>query len=110
MKITETQGELINLLCANISNANIYCETLIEDKSLPSNAKNEFLRPMHTHLKYLKKAIDLRVSPEKKKMLNDAFGDSMVYDEVARMMIHLSPDGRAAVEEFTKSIFAKTLL
>lgn len=109
MKLTDTQGELINLLCSNITNANTYCQTLIEDKSLGAYAKNEFLRPMQTHLKFLKRAIDIRVSPDKKKMLNDAFGDSMVYDEVARMMIHLSPEGRAEVEDYTKSLLAKTI-
>lgn len=110
MKLTENQGELINLLCANIINANIYCESLISDNSLPVYVKSEVLRPMHTHLKFLHNAINLRVSGDMKGVFNNAFGDSMVYDEVIRLMVHLPPKGRTEVEDFIKSKFSEYLL
>jgi hypothetical protein len=38
---------------------------------------------------------------------NEAFGDTLVYDEVARLMAYMSYDGRMAVEEFAKSLIAE---
>jgi hypothetical protein len=104
IKLSESQTELLTLMYANVNNANIYCESLLTDKNLHKGVKEEAIRPLYTHLKFVKTALDLKMNKNKADARREAFGDTLVYDEVARLMAYMSYDNRIAVEEFAKSL------
>lgn len=104
IKLTETQSELLNLLYANVVNANEYCEALLDDDKLFKGVKEECIRPVHVKVKWLKQALALKVPREKIQQREVMFKDSFVYDEVARLMSYMTPEKRLQVEEFAKSI------
>lgn len=105
--MTESQSELLNLMYANIKNATLYCESLLQDQKLMRGIKDEAIRPIYTHLKFVKQALELKMNRNRIEARNEAFGDTLVYDEVARLMAYMSYDGRMAVEEFAKSLIAE---
>jgi len=78
IKLTETQVELLNLLYANVLNANEYCEALLSDGELYRGVKDECIRPLHVKIQWLK----------------------------ARLMSYMTPEKRQQVEDFAKSILA----
>ena len=100
--LTEQQNELVHLMYTNINNANAYCEALIEDDGLFKGIKVDVLRPIAVKLRFLKQAMELRMRRNSDKAA--AFEDTLVYDEVSRLMIHMSHDNRLAVENFAKSL------
>jgi hypothetical protein len=106
IKLTETQSELLNLLYANIVNANEYCEALLNDDELFRGVKDECIRPVHVKIKWLKQSLALKVPRHKTQEREQAFEDSLVYDEVARLMSYMTPEKRQHLEEYAKSILA----
>jgi|Laugrespbdmm15sn_2_1035079.scaffolds.fasta_scaffold35655_1 hypothetical protein len=106
IKLTETQTELLNLLYANVVNANEYCEALLSDGDLFKGIKEECIRPVHVKVKWLKQSLGLKVPRDKVKDRDVAFSDPLVYDEVARLMSYMTPEKRQQVEDFAKSILA----
>lgn len=106
IKLTETQAELLNLLYANVLNANEYCEALLSDGELYRNVKDECIRPLHVKIQWLKQSLALKVPRDKVKDRDVAFSDPLVYDEVARLMSYMTPEKRQQVEDFAKSILA----
>lgn len=107
IQLSESQMELMTLMYANIKNANIYCESLLRDEKLFKGIKDEAIRPLYTHLKFVKQALELRMNRNRIKEKEEAFGDTLVYDEVARLMAYMSYDNRLAVEEFAKSLITE---
>jgi hypothetical protein len=106
IKLTETQVELLNLLYANVLNANEYCEALLSDGELYRGVKDECIRPLHVKIQWLKQSLALKVPRDKVKDRDVAFSDPLVYDEVARLMSYMTPEKRQQVEDFAKSILA----
>lgn len=104
IKLTETQTELLNLLYANVANANEYCEALLSDGDLFKGIKEECIRPVHVKVKWLKQSLGLKVPRHKTQDRDKAFSDALVYDEVARLMSYMTPEKRQQVEDFAKSI------
>lgn len=104
IKLTETQTELLNLLYANIVNANDYCEALLGDDELFKGVKEECIRPLHVKVKWVKQSLALKVPRNKIEDRERVFKDSLVYDEVARLMSYMTPEKRQQVEDFAKSI------
>lgn len=104
IKLTETQTELLNLLYANVVNANDYCEALLSDVDLFKGIKDECIRPVHVKVKWLKQSLGLKVPRHKTHDRDIAFSDALVYDEVARLMSYMTPEKRQQVEEYAKSI------
>ena len=104
IKLTETQTELLNLLYANVVNANEYCEALLSDGDLFKGIKEECIRPVHVKVKWLKQSLGLKVPRHKAQDRDKAFSDALVYDEVARLMSYMTPEKRQQVEEYAKSI------
>lgn len=104
IKLTESQTELLNLLYANIVNANDYCECLLDDDELFKPIKEECIRPVHVKVKWLKQSLGLKVPRDRVGQRDKMFKDSLVYDEVARLMSYMTPEKRLQVEEFAKSI------
>lgn len=104
VKLTENQTELLNLLYANIVNADGYCEALLSDGDLFRGIKDECIRPMHVKVKWLKQALALKVPRNMTEDRDIAFRDCLVYDEVARLMSYMTPEKKQQVEDFAKSI------
>lgn len=104
IKLTETQTELLNLLYASIVNANDYCEALLGDDELFKGVKEECIRPLHVKVKWVKQSLALKVPRHKTHEREIAFKDTLVYDEVARLMSYMTPEKRQQVEDFAKSI------
>jgi len=104
IELTQTQSELIHLLYANINNANTYCETLLSDKELFSGIKEETIRPIFVKINFLKRALEIKMPRGQEEKRKELFEDTLVYDEVARMMSYMSNDNRLEVEKFAKSL------
>lgn len=106
IKLTETQSELLNLLYANVLNANDYCEALLSDGNLYKGVKDECIRPLYVKIQWLKQSLALKVPRDRTQQREEMFKDSFVYDEVARLMSYMTPEKRQEVEDFAKSILA----
>lgn len=98
IKLTKSQAESFELLHASISNGLVYAEDLFSTRSV---AFRETLPPIITKLRWLKTAIELKISPEQRKAARE--NDHLFFDEMLRLMTHMSPKQRDALENFIKT-------
>lgn len=102
MKLTSGQSESLELLYASICNANLYAEDLFNDKTLHQGIRYECIQPMLVKLKWLKQAIELKLPFEKRVQAKTS--DTLVYDEILRLLTHLPNEKLSEVEQFLNNI------
>lgn len=107
IQLTPGQAESLHLMYTNIANATMYAESLLSDEKLFKGIKEESVRPMYTKLKWLKTALELKMPRDRAEERAEKFNDTLLYDEVARLMAYMPYEGRLAVEEFAKSLIAE---
>lgn len=100
IKLTEGQQESFALLHANICNALIYAEDLAKNKEIHFR---ETMPPVVTKLKWLKTALDLRIPPDRRMLSKNI--DTLRFDEIARLMVHMDDQQLNALENYANSLF-----
>lgn len=98
IKLTKSQAESFELLHASICNGLTYAEDLFTTRSI---VFRETMPPILTKLKWLKSAIELKISPEQRKAAKD--NDHLFFDEMLRLMTHMDSEQRDALENFIKT-------
>lgn len=98
IKLTKSQAESFELLHASISNGLLYAEDLFSTRLV---AFRETMPPVITKLRWLKTAIELRISAEKRKVAQER--DHLFFDEMLRLMTHMNAEQRDALENFIKT-------
>lgn len=98
IKLTKGQAESFELLHASICNGLLYAEDLFNTRNV---AFRETMPPVLTKLRWLKTAIELRISPEQRKTARE--NDHLFFDEMLRLMTHMNKDQRDALENFIKT-------
>lgn len=98
IKLTKSQAESFELLHASICNGLLYAEDLFNTRSV---AFRETMPPILTKLRWLKTAIELRISPEQRKAARE--NDHLFFDEMLRLMTHMNQEQRDALENFIKT-------
>jgi len=92
------------LMYKSIKNAKMYCDSLIADRDFHVGAKNDVIRPLGKKIDYIKTALDLRVPRSLTDVRDKEFDDTLIYDEVARIMSNLTVEGRLEIERYAKSL------
>lgn len=100
MKLTQGQAESFGLLHASITNALMYAEDLKMSKR-PELV--ESMAPVITKLKWLKSALDLKIPPERRPIARGI--DTLRYDEIARLMVHMDKNQLDDLESYANSLF-----
>lgn len=98
IKLTKSQAESFQLLYASISNGLLYAEDLFKSQHI---AFRETMPPVLTKLRWLKTAIELRVTPDNRKTAREQ--DHLFFDEMMRLMTHMNQEQKDALENFIKT-------
>jgi hypothetical protein len=98
IKLTKSQAESFELLHASISNGLTYAEDLFKSKHI---AFRETMPPVMTKLRWLKTAIELKIPEDRRGIAQTR--DQLFFDEMLRLMTHMSEEQRGALENFIKT-------
>lgn len=101
MKLTESQTESLALLHASINNAIAYAE----DLSKTHRAMLECMSPILNKLNWIRTSMELKLPYESRKHVRQI--DHMRYDEMARIMSHMSKQQQMDLEEFATGLIKK---
>jgi hypothetical protein len=94
IKLTSGQAETFALLHASVCNALIYAEDLLSY----SGIFKEAMPPILVKLRWLKSVIEMRIPFEKRAVQVD----TLRYDEILRMLTHLSQEDLDEIERVLK--------
>lgn len=98
IKLTKSQAESFELLHASISNGLTYAEDLLRSGHI---AFRDTMPPVITKLRWLKTAIELRIPADRRGIAQTR--DQLFFDEMMRLMTHMSQEQRDALENFIKT-------
>lgn len=90
--MTNSQLESIHLMYVNACNGFLYSEDLFKDESLHPSVRLKF-RVLRDKFNWIKKAIEVQVGGDHIRNV-----DSLMYDNLNRFLIHLSPTAQQEIE------------
>lgn len=106
MNVTHQTSELMCLLVHSLRNVITYAEAVKQQPEVTSHAKHDLLNPIITKARWSISAIESRIGETSRHLYQDYVrkSDSVLIDNVVRLISRLKPDQAEVLENLIESI------